>query len=74
MAILSNEHAKFVDEYFRIMEEARQAHEASVKAIIAKKKARKKLLQDMFLYSVVGIIGLMISAIVITLVIFAFKP
>ena len=74
MAILSNEHAKFVDEYFRIMEESRQAHEASVKAIIAKKKARKKLLQDMFLYSVVGIIGLMISAIVITLVIFVFKP
>ena len=34
MAGLSRDHQKFVDEYFRIMEESRQQHEASVKAVI----------------------------------------
>ena len=71
---MSNEGEKFWQNYQNALQESRERHAADIKAIIAKKKARKKLLQDMFLYSVVGIIGLMISAIVITLVIFAFKP
>ena len=54
--------------------ESRERHAANIKAILAKKKARKQFLQDLFLYSTVGIIGLMIAAIVITLVIFAFRP
>tara|TARA_R100001594_G_scaffold137743_1_gene180976 strand:- start:1946 stop:2419 length:474 start_codon:yes stop_codon:yes gene_type:complete len=74
MAILSRDHQKFVEEYFRIMDESRKQHELSVKAIIAKKKARKALLHDLFVYSVVGGIGLIISAIVIALVIAFFKP
>jgi hypothetical protein len=74
MAVLSRDHQKFVEEYFKIMEDSRQQHELAVKAIVAKRKARKQFLSDLFLYSVVGIIGLMISAIIITLLIFAFKP
>tara|TARA_R100001594_G_scaffold5558_1_gene17065 strand:- start:1523 stop:1996 length:474 start_codon:yes stop_codon:yes gene_type:complete len=74
MAILSRDHQKFVDEYFRIMEESRKQHELSVKAIIAKKKARKALLHDLFVYSVVGGIGLIIAAVVIALVIAFFRP
>ena len=74
MAILSRDHQKFVEEYFRIMDESRKQHELSVKAIIAKKKARKALLHDLFVYSVVSGIGLIISAIVIALVIAFFKP
>ena len=38
MGILSNEHQKFVDEYFRIMAESKAQHEASVRAILEKKK------------------------------------
>ena len=74
MAVLSRDHQKFVEEYFRIMEESRQQHELSVKAVLAKKKARKQFLNDLFLYSVVGIIGLMIAAIVVGLVVAIFKP
>jgi hypothetical protein len=56
------------------LKESKERHAANVKAIIAKKKARKQFLQDLFLYSTVGIIGLMIAAIVVALIIFAFKP
>ena len=69
MAVLSRDHQQFVDEYFRIMEESRKQHEASVKAIIEKKKARKQLLHDLFIWTSVSGIGLIISAIIIALVI-----
>ena len=69
MGILSNDHQKFVDEYFRIMAESKAQHEASVKAIIEKKKARKQLLHDLFLWTSVSGIGLIIGAIIIALVI-----
>ena len=69
MAVLSRDHQQFVDEYFRIMEESRKQHEASVKAIIEKKKARKQLLHDLFIWTSVSGIGLIIGAIIIALVI-----
>ena len=71
---MSVEGEKFWQNYQNALKESRDRHAANVKAIIAKKKARKQFLQDLFLYSTVGIIGLMIAAIVITLIIFAFKP
>ena len=71
---MSVEGEKFWQNYQNALKESRDRHAANVKAIIAKKKARKQFLQDLFLYSTVGIIGLMIAAIVITLVIFAFRP
>ena len=71
---MSVEGEKFWQNYQNALKESKDRHAANVKAIIAKKKARKQLLQDLFLYSTVGIIGLMIAAIVITLVIFAFRP
>ena len=67
--ILSNDHQKFVDEYFRIMAESKAQHEASVKAILAKKKARKQLMHDLFLWTSVSGIGLIIAFVVIALVI-----
>ncbi len=69
MAVLSRDHQKFVDEYFKIIEESRKQHEASVKAIIEKKKARKQLLHDLFIWTSVSGIGLIIGAIIIALVI-----
>ena len=69
MAVLSRDHQQFVDEYFRIMEESRKQHEASVKAIIEKKKARKQLLHDLFIWTSVSGIGLIIAFIIIALVI-----
>ena len=71
---MSVEGEKFWQNYQNALKESKERHAANVKAIIAKKKARKQFLQDLFLYSTVGIIGLMIAAIVITLIIFAFKP
>ena len=71
---MSVEGEKFWQNYQNALKESKERHAANVKAIIAKKKARKQFLQDLFLYSTVGIIGLMIAAIVITLVIFAFRP
>jgi hypothetical protein len=71
---MSVEGEKFWQNYQNALKESKERHAASVRAIIAKKKARKQFLQDLFLYSTVGIIGLMIAAIVITLVIFAFRP
>ena len=71
---MSVEGEKFWQNYQNALKESRERHAADIKAIIAKKKARKQFLQDLFLYSTVGIIGLMIAAIVITLVIFAFRP
>ena len=70
---MSVEGEKFWQNYQNALKESKERHAANVKAIIAKKKARKQFLQDLFLYSTVGIIGLMIAAIVITLIIFAFK-
>ncbi len=69
MGILSNDHQKFVDEYFRIMAESKAQHEASVKAILAKRKARKQLMHDLFLWTSVSGIGLIIAFVVIALVI-----
>jgi hypothetical protein len=71
---MSVEGEKFWQNYQNALKESKDRHAANVKAIIAKKKARKQFLQDLFLYSTVGIIGLMIAAIVITLIIFAFRP
>ena len=71
---MSVEGEKFWQNYQNALKESKERHAANVKAIIAKKKARKQFLQDLFLYSTVGIIGLMIAAIVVTLIIFAFKP
>ena len=71
---MSVEGEKFWQNYQNALKESRERHAANIKAILAKKKARKQFLQDLFLYSTVGIIGLMIAAIVITLVIFAFRP
>ena len=71
---MSVEGEKFWQNYQNALKESRERHAADIKAIIAKKKARKQFLQDLFLYSTVGIIGLMIAAIVVTLIIFAFKP
>ena len=68
MGILSNDHQKFVDEYFRIMAESKAQHEASVKAILAKRKARKQLMHDLFLWTSVSGIGLIIAFVVIALV------
>jgi hypothetical protein len=73
MGILSRDHQKFVEEYFRIMEESRQAHESSIKALIAKKKAKKAFLHALFVYSVVSVVGLLIAGIVITLIVLAFS-
>ena len=70
----SVEGEKFWQNYQNALKESRERHAANIKAILAKKKARKQFLQDLFLYSTVGIIGLMIASIVITLVIFAFRP
>ena len=63
---MSVEGEKFWQNYQNALKESRERHAANVKAIIAKKKARKQFLQDLFLYSTVGIIGLMIAAIVVT--------
>ena len=71
---MSVEGEKFWQNYQNALKESRERHAANIKAILAKKKARKQFLQDLFLYSTGGIIGLMIAAIVITLVIFAFRP
>ena len=71
---MSVEGEKFWQNYQNALKESRERHAANIKAILAKKKARKQFLQDLFLYSTVGIIGLMIAAIVITLVFFAFRP
>jgi len=71
---MSVEGEKFWQNYQNALKESKERHAASVRAIIAKKKARKQFLQDLFLYSTVGIIGLMIAAIVITLIILAFRP
>ena len=71
---MSVEGEKCWQNYQNALKESRERHAANIKAILAKKKARKQFLQDLFLYSTVGIIGLMIAAIVITLVIFAFRP
>ena len=71
---MSVEGEKFWQNYQNALKESREPHAANIIAILAKKKARKQFLQDLFLYSTVGIIGLMIAAIVITLVIFAFRP
>ena len=71
---MSVEGEKFWRSYQNALKESKERHAASVRAIIAKKKARKQFLQDLFLYSTVGIIGLMIAAIVITLIILAFRP
>lgn len=71
---MSVEGEKFWQNYQDALKESKERHAANIKAIIAKRKARKKFLQDLFLYSTVGIIGLMIAAIVITLIIFAFRP
>jgi len=73
MGILSNEHQKFVDEYFRIMAESKAQHEASVKAILEKRKARKQLLHDLFVWTSVSGIGLIIAGIIIALVIALLK-
>ena len=48
MAVLSREHQSFVDDYFRVMAESKAQHEASVKAVIEKRKQRKQLLHDLF--------------------------
>ena len=73
MGILSNEHQKFVDEYFRIMAESKAQHEASVRAILEKRKARKQLLHDLFVWSSVSGIGLIVAAVIIALVIAIFR-
>ena len=73
MGILSNEHQKFVDEYFRIMAESKAQHEASVRAILEKRKARKQLLHDLFVWTSVSGIGLIIAGIIIALVIALLK-
>ena len=63
---------KFWDAYQNALQESRNAHAASIKAAIAKKKARKQLLHDIFLYTIVGVVGLLVAGIVITMIILAF--
>ena len=69
---MSNEGQKFWDAYQNALQESRNAHAASIKATIAKKKARKQLLHDIFLYTIVGVVGLLVAGIVITMIILAF--
>jgi hypothetical protein len=73
MAVLSREHQSFVDDYFRVMAESKAQHEASVKAVIEKRKQRKQLLHDLFVWTSVSGIGLIVAAIIIALVIAIFK-
>ena len=69
MAVLSRDHQSFVDDYFRVIAESKAQHEASVKAILEKKKARKQLLHDLFVWTSVSGIGLILAFIIIALVI-----
>ena len=69
---MSNDGQKFWDAYQNALQESRNAHAASIKAAIAKKKARKQLLHDIFLYTIVGVVGLLVAGIVITMIILAF--
>ena len=73
MAVLSREHQKFVDDYFQVIAESKAQHEASVKAVIEKRKQRKQLLHDLFVWTSVSGIGLIIAAIIIALVIAIFR-
>ena len=73
MAVLSRDHQSFVDDYFRVIAESKAQHEASVKAILEKKKARKQLLHDLFVWTSVSGIGLILAFIIIALVIAMFK-
>ena len=73
MAVLSRDHQKFVDDYFQVIAESKAQHEASVKAVIEKRKQRKQLLHDLFVWTSVSGIGLIVAAIIIALVIAIFK-
>ena len=73
MAVLSRDHQKFVDDYFQVIAESKAQHEASVKAVIEKRKQRKQLLHDLFVWTSVSGIGLIIAAIIIALVIALLK-
>ena len=73
MAVLSRDHQKFVDDYFQVIAESKAQHEASVKAVIEKRKQRKQLLHDLFVWTSVSGIGLIIAAIIFALVIALLK-
>ena len=73
MAVLSRDHQSFVDDYFRVMAESKAQHEASVKAVIEKRKQRTQLLHDLFVWTSVSGIGLIVAAIIIALVIAIFR-
>ncbi len=66
---MSNDGQKFWDNYQNALKESRERHAASVKAIIIKKKERKKLLHDIFLYTSVSAVGLLVAGIIISLVV-----
>ena len=61
-----------IDAYFQELEAQKRRHELSVKAIIEKKRQRRKLLKDLFTYSVLFTLGLAVAAVVITLVVLLF--
>ena len=73
MAVLSRDHQKFVDDYFQVIAESKAQHEASVKAVIEKRKQRKQLLHDLFVWTSVSVIGLIVADIIIALVIAIFR-
>ena len=73
MAVLSRDHQSFVDDYFKVISESKAQHEASVKAVLEKKKARKQLMHDLFVWTSVSGIGLILAFIIIALVIAMFK-
>ena len=73
MAVLSRDHQKFVDDYFQVIAESKAQHEASVKAVIEKRKQRKQLMHDLFVWTSFSGIGLIVAAIIIALVIAIFR-
>ena len=66
---MSVEGEKFWQNYQNALKESKERHAASVRAILEKKKARKQLMHDLFLWTSVSGIGLIIAFVVIALVI-----
>jgi len=66
---MSNEGEKFWQNYQNALRESKERHAASIRALLEKKKARKQLMHDLFLWTSVSGIGLIIAFVVIALVI-----
>ena len=69
---LDAEAGRTIDAYFQELEVQKKRHAEAVKSLIEKKKQRQKLLKNLFVYSVVFVIGLALAATIITLVVLLF--